>query len=283
MKKIFTLLNIFIFMFLFASASMASTKALADKVSKSVAATMKKNNGVDVNVKVDVLKKIDKPAGFYFVKLSFYEKKNPKVLAAEQYIFTDGSYMLPDILKVEDMSSLTKELSFEFSTKNINVKGLTPILGNPKAKNVVIEVSDFQCPYCIRANEYLHEKLKNRNDVVVYMMHFPLRNMHPKAEILAKIFEAGMELGKNFANELYNPENHKKSDVELINEFANKSGNATKFKALVSSDAIKNKVLNAEKHAKDLGIQSTPVLFFNGKMVVGFDRPLIDKAISEFK
>ena len=284
MKKITNLLLIFLFVFISSSFSIAASEAeIRNSLSKNIASSMKIRNGVDVIVKVDILKKIDKPQGYYFIKLSFYDKKNPRELAGEQFIFSDGSYIIPDIMNVKDMGSLSKELSFEFSKRDVNVNGLTPILGKAGAKNVIIEVSDFQCPYCIKANEYLHNKLKNRNDVVVYLMHFPLRNMHPKAEILAKIFEAGMALGKNFGNELYNVANHGKSDVVLINEFATKSGNPKKFKELVASEQIKNKVLNAEKQAKELGISSTPTLFVNGKMISGFDTVLIDKAISEFK
>lgn len=284
MKKVTNLLLIFLFVFISSSFSIAASEAeIINSLSKNIASSMKIRNGVDVIVKVDILKKIDKPQGYYFIKLSFYDKKNPKELAGEQFIFSDGAYIIPDIMNVEDMGSLAKELSFEFSKRDVNVNGLTPILGKAGAKNVIIEVSDFQCPYCIKANEYLHNKLKNRNDVVVYLMHFPLRNMHPKAEILAKIFEAGMALGKNFGNELYNVANHGKSDVVLINEFATKSGNPKKFKELVASEQIKNKVLNAEKQAKELGISSTPTLFVNGKMISGFDTVLIDKAISEFK
>ncbi len=284
MKKFTNLLLIFLFVFISSSFSIAASEAeIINSLSKNIASSMKIRNGVDVIVKVDILKKIDKPQGYYFIKLSFYDKKNPKELAGEQFIFSDGAYIIPDIMNVKDMGSLAKELSFEFSKRDVNVNGLTPILGKAGAKNVIIEVSDFQCPYCIKANEYLHNKLKNRNDVVVYLMHFPLRNMHPKAEILAKIFEAGMALGKNFGNELYNVSNHGKSDVVLINEFATKSGNPKKFKELVASEQIKNKVLNAEKQAKELGISSTPTLFVNGKMISGFDTVLIDKAISEFK
>lgn len=284
MKKVTNLLLIFLFVFISSSFSIAASEAeIINSLSKNIASSMKIRNGVDVIVKVDILKKIDKPQGYYFIKLSFYDKKNPKELAGEQFIFSDGAYIIPDIMNVKDMGSLAKELSFEFSKRDVNVNGLTPILGKAGAKNVIIEVTDFQCPYCIKANEYLHNKLKNRNDVVVYLMHFPLRNMHPKAEILAKIFEAGMALGKNFGNELYNVANHGKSDVVLINEFATKSGNPKKFKELVASEQIKNKVLNAEKQAKELGISSTPTLFVNGKMISGFDTVLIDKAISEFK
>lgn len=268
---------------LFASAALAASEAeVKSKLSKSIVESMK-GRGMDVNVKIDVLKKMDVPAGYYFLKLTFYDKKKPDAVAGEQYIFSDGDFVTQDFLRASDMGSIAKDLSFELSEREVDITGLTPIIGRPGAKNVIVEVTDFQCPFCIKTNEYLHNKLKGRGDVVVYIMHFPLRNMHPKAEILAKIFEAGVLMGKNFGNELYDSVNHNMSDVQLIDKYAAKSGDAKRFKQLVSSKEVADKVLAAEARAKSMEVRSTPTLFINGKTISGFDIPLMDKAISEFK
>ena len=43
-------------------------------------------------------------------------------------------------------------------------------------------------------------------------------------------------------------------------------------------------IINAQmKKASDLGISSTPVFFINGRKIMGFNPPQIDKAISNFK
>ena len=283
MKKLKVFFTVLLCAGLFTSSASASSETdLTNKLSRSIAESMK-GRGMDVNVKIDVLKKMGTPAGYYFLKLTFYDKKKPDTVAGEQFVFSDGDFIVQDFLRASDMGSIAKDLSYEFSVKEIDVTGLTPIMGKAGAKNVIVEVSDFQCPFCIKANEYLHSKLKNRRDVVVYMMHFPLRNMHPKAELLAKIFEAGAMMGKNFGNELYESVNHKMSDAQLLDKYAARSGDAVKFKQLVASKEVADKVLVAEERAKDLGVSSTPTLFINGKTISGFDVPLMEKAISEFK
>ena len=282
MKKITFLFSLFFCAMVLVSSSFAATESeVRSKLSKSIVESMKAR-GLDVIVKIDFLKKMDEPAGYYFMKLTFFDKKSPDKVAGEQYLFSDGNFIVEDFLRAKDMSSIAKDLNFEFSARDLDVSGLTPIIGSVGAKNVIVEVTDFQCPYCIKANEYLHNKLKNRNDVVVYMMHFPLRNMHPKAELLAKIFEAGAAMGKNFGNELYKPSVHEKSEIQLINDYALKSGDEKRFKELVASKEIADKVLKAEAKVKEMNIGSTPTIFINGKMISGFDIPLIDKAISEF-
>ena len=283
MKKIAVFFGVLLFAAVFASESVAASQAdITNALTKSIVNNMK-GIGLDVNVKIDFLKKIDNPKGYYFIKLTFYDKKSPDKVAGEQYLFTDGNFIVQDFLRASDMSSIAKDLTFELSAKDIDVSGLSPIMGTPGAKNVIIEVTDFQCPFCIKANEYLHNKLKNRKDVVVYVIHFPLRGMHPKAELLAKIFEAGISMGKNFGNELYDSKIHEMSDIDIINYFAKKSGDDRKFQTLVSSKEIGDKVLSAEAKAKEMNISSTPTVFINGKMVSGFDVPLMEKAISEFK
>jgi protein-disulfide isomerase len=57
--------------------------------------------------------------------------------------------------------------------------------GNPDAKVVVIEFSDFQCPYCRRHTEETQPQLDTTfvetNQVMWVFKHFPL-NIHPQAE-----------------------------------------------------------------------------------------------------
>lgn len=71
--------------------------------------------------------------------------------------------------------------------------------GNPEAKVVVIEFSDFQCPYCRRHVEetqaLLDETFVDTDQVLWVFKHFPL-NFHPQAEAASVAAECAADQGK---------------------------------------------------------------------------------------
>lgn len=82
------------------------------------------------------------------------------------------------------------------------------IRGNKKAKVVVIEYSDFQCPFCQRVHPTYKQILETYGDDVMWVYrHFPL-SFHPKAMPAALASECAYEQGGNdafwkFADELF--------------------------------------------------------------------------------
>ncbi len=239
--------------------------------------TFKMRKMQDVTAKVTVLEELKKPAGFYFLKVKIDDKKNNRKVT--QYVISDGTYLLPDIVDLKKHSSLLKDLTYKYDVYDIDTKGLSFVGGNKDAKNIIIKVSDFQCPFCKKAAADLEKKLKGRNDYALYMMNFPLA-MHKQAMLRAKILEAGLKMNKNFLYELFKVN---KSDDELIKYFGEKTGDLAKFKEILNSKEIEDRIKAQMKKASDLGISSTPVFFINGRKIMGFNPPQIDKAIANFK
>lgn len=282
MRKYLLLPVVLVICAVFSVASFAADNFDKDAFAKNVGETFKKR-GQDVDVKVDILKKMDSPAGYFFLKLTFIDKMTGKA-AGEQNMFSDGKFIVQDFLEAKTMDSLGKSLAFAYTPKvYIDLTKLSPVLGKPGAKNVIVEVTDFQCPFCVQANDYLHKKLKNRNDVVLYIMHLPLRQIHPRAEILAKVFEAGLLMNQNFLNDLYDKANGDLTEVEIIDKYAKKTTNPEEFKEHIASKAVADKVQASEEQSLALNVRATPAMFINGKLISGLDMPLIDKAIGDFK
>ena len=67
--------------------------------------------------------------------------------------------------------------------------------GNPSAPIVLVEYSDFQCPYCVRSHKKIQALVEGRDDVALIYKHLPLR-MHPAAVPAALAAEAAAEQGK---------------------------------------------------------------------------------------
>jgi protein-disulfide isomerase len=81
----------------------------------------------------------------------------------------------------------------------ISIQG-APALGNEAAKVVVIEFSDFQCPYCGKFARDTFEMIQERyiapGQVRYVFRHFPLDDAHPKAFKAAEAAECANQQGK---------------------------------------------------------------------------------------
>lgn len=246
---------------------------------------MKDKKITNLSIDVKVLKQLNDPKGLYFVKMTLKEAKSGRT--QDQFVFTDGKYIYPEVIKADTQMNIKDEILYNATPSvKLDMSKATFMEGNKNSKNIIVKVSDFQCPYCRRAYQAIHEIMKQSGkDAAVYMIQLPLA-IHPKAVIYAKIFEAGLLVGKNFGAELYNTDQKTDalSDAKLTALFAAKTKNPTKFKQLVASKEIAAKV-NAEAAyaSKTLGITGTPVIYFNGKPVAGFNIDMYLLAIKGLK
>jgi len=69
--------------------------------------------------------------------------------------------------------------------------------GPENAKVVLVEYSDFECPYCVRAYPTVKQILETYpNDVKVVYRQFPLVSLHPNAQKAAEASECAGDQGK---------------------------------------------------------------------------------------
>jgi glutaredoxin len=240
----------------------------------------KKRGFKDIDLTIKKIKDVEILKNFYFFRVDIIDKERNR--QSTQYIISNGKYLIPDVIDLKNNDSLIKELAFEYDITDIDVSKLTFVKGNKNSKNIIIDVSDFQCPFCRKAHSYLNEKLAGKKDYALYMMHVPL-SIHDKAMLYAKIFEAGLMLNKNFSDELYSGNYDNLKDAEIIDKFAQLSGNPEEFKRLVNDKKIEEKIVQSNNYASTLGINSTPVIFFNGRKVEGYNTKLIDKGVELLK
>src|SRR3989338_5570869 len=71
------------------------------------------------------------------------------------------------------------------------------VRGNPKGKVVIIEYSDFECPFCGRHVPTINQILDQYGDDVKFIYrHFPLTSIHPNAQKAGEASECAAEQGK---------------------------------------------------------------------------------------
>lgn len=85
----------------------------------------------------------------------------------------------------------------QLATNPQAVIGDSPTTGASSAKIVLVEFSDFECPFCSQASKTLQEFMtKHQDEVKLVYKHFPLSAIHPEALPAAKAAWAADKQGK---------------------------------------------------------------------------------------
>lgn len=136
--------------------------------------------------------------------------------------------------------------------------GDSPTIGATQSKTVLIEFSDFECPYCAEAHKKLKDLLaKYPNKFTLVYKHFPLYQIHEQALPAATAAWAAFQQGKfwEYHDALFT--NQKQLGETLYLDTAKKLKlNLTKFASdrKLAIKPIQNDLLLAQK----LGLGGTP-------------------------
>ncbi|MEH2373498.1 DsbA family protein [Nostoc sp.] len=157
----------------------------------------------------------------------------------------------------------------DLKTNPQTVIGKSPTTGSTQSKTVLIEFSDFQCPYCAEAHKTLKELLVNYPDKLrLVYKNFPLISIHSEALPAAAAAWAAYQQGKfwEYHDALFT--NQKQLGEALYLDIAKKLNlNLGKFKSdlTLATPAIKNDIQLAEK----LAVPGTPFFVINSPTFSG--------------
>jgi len=145
-----------------------------------------------------------------------------------------------------------------------------PARGPAGARVTVVLFSDFQCPFCGRANPTLKQvEEAYGKDVRIVWKHQPLP-MHPEALPAALAAEAAREQGKfwQMHDKLF--ENQRALGAAAYEGFARDLGlDVPRFKASMADPKLKERVSADQQLATKVGASGTPTFFVNGDRIVG--------------
>ena len=146
------------------------------------------------------------------------------------------------------------------------------VKGNSGSKIVLVEYSDFQCPACAAYHPVVKQLVEEfGNDVAFVYRHFPLRQIHPNADLSARAAEAAGAQGKFWEMHDLLFENQKewsnqKNAVDSFVKYAESLGlSSEQFKSDIDSKEVKQKVNEDYNGGTSLKISGTPTFFLNGK------------------
>lgn len=143
--------------------------------------------------------------------------------------------------------------------------------GAEQAKVVIIEFSDFQCPFCAKVQPTLDGVLEIYGDRVrLIYRHFPLTKIHPDALKAAVAAEAAGNQGKfwEMHDKLY--QNQEKLTVNDLRKYAQELGlDMERFDKDLDSPQLEEKVLQDKADGLKAGVKGTPGFFINGTYISG--------------
>jgi protein-disulfide isomerase len=145
-----------------------------------------------------------------------------------------------------------------------------PALGPATAPVTIVEFSDFQCPFCERAEPTVKQIIQKYGDKVrLVYVDFPLP-MHSHALDAAKAGQCAEEQGKfwPYHDQLF--ANQSKLAPADLKATAQKVGlDRAKFDACFDQAKTEPIVQHELEQGKALGIDGTPTFYVNGRQLVG--------------
>jgi protein-disulfide isomerase len=139
------------------------------------------------------------------------------------------------------------------------------IRGNKNAKVILVEYSDFECPFCARFHPTMEQVMEEYGDDVAWVYrHYPL-SFHPNAQAAAEASECvAAQLGDtgfwSFADAISEVTNTDgKLSEDAIQETAQAVGvNMTTFNTCLDSGQMAEKVKNQMAGGSTAGVTGTP-------------------------
>lgn len=152
----------------------------------------------------------------------------------------------------------------------IEVAADEPARGPVDAPIVVVEYSDFECPYCVRAQPSIAQVLEAYGDRVRHVYRdFPLA-MHEYANIAAQAAQCAAEQEQFWAYHDVLFANARELRPEDLHSYAAEIGlNADQFSQCLQSGRHAEGVMADMASGQAHGVSGTPAFFINGRLISG--------------
>jgi protein-disulfide isomerase len=185
----------------------------------------------------------------------------------------------------QDAERMEKELA---NPIKVEIDKDRAVSGDRKAPIVIVEFSDFQCPYCKKGYEIVEGlKKKYGKKLVVFFRNFPL-DFHPNAMPAAKRFEAiALQSAKKayeYHDKVFEKQDRLVAEGEkFLDEVAQGlKVNMKKMKTDMDGPKVKERIEKDMAMARELGITGTPGFIVSGVTLKGaYPQEQFEKVIDQ--
>jgi thiol:disulfide interchange protein DsbC len=154
----------------------------------------------------------------------------------------------------KDGKNLTMERRDELAALKLAQIPLDKAVKIGNGQKAVVLFTDPDCPYCRKVSEYL----KTADNITQYVFFYPLKQLHPNAEIKVMYILSQKDPGKAYQ--------------DVMSGMLDKT-NAGKMK---TDEKAASRLAEHIAVANKVGVGGTPVMWINGKYVAGANMPMIE-------
>jgi protein-disulfide isomerase len=227
----------------------------------------------DQSIKVEVAD--PKPApmeGFY--EISIHASKDKASQDLVYYVSKDGATI------IQGMVYQTAENPFKPDLDKLKgITALSPNYGTQGAPVVIVEFSDFECPFCKEEAKTLRSNLQSTypKEVHLYHLDFPLEAVHPWARAAAGAGRCILKQNSDAYWAFYDWIYEHQADITADNlktkilDWAktNDKIDTLKLTRCIDTKETDDEVAMEMEQAKNLQINQTPFFFVNGRRMAG--------------
>ncbi len=165
-----------------------------------------------------------------------------------------------------------------------------PFWGNPQASVVIVEFSDFQCPYCRQNHPALQQLRATYADKIKFIYRdFPLTAIHPESMIAAQAASCAhdQQMFWPYHDVLFARQNEYTTVDELVGYAAELELDTERFRTCLTSEKYKTEAEQDLQEGIRFGVKGTPTFFINGLRlngVITYDTmtAVIDRYLDKF-
>ena len=160
---------------------------------------------------------------------------------------------------------------FDAPRRDIALASTDPSLGDPSAPVTIVEFSDFQCPFCRQVAPTLKQVRDKYGDKVrIVWKDFPLTQIHPEAFKAAEAAHCAGDQGRfwEYHDRLF--ANQEALEPDSLKSYASNLGlDVAAFTTCLDSSKHGPRVGEGVSQGTRLGVNSTPTVYVNGRMLSG--------------
>jgi protein-disulfide isomerase len=152
-----------------------------------------------------------------------------------------------------------------------DVKAEGPVRGSATAPITIVEFSDFECPFCSRAEETLRKVRDVYGDRVrLVFRDYPLPS-HRGSPKAAEAAHCADEQGKfwEMHDRLFSKNGVQQTETELRKAAADVGLDEVAFSRCFASGKYASTWKSSQEEGLRAGVGSTPTFFLNGRMIIG--------------
>ena len=187
-----------------------------------------------------------------------YILENPEIIIESLERFTANQ-------KEKEKESFVNILNSFYDSK---VYEDLPRIGNLDSKLIIVEFVDYNCGYCKKTLPTISKLMKNFDNIQIVFIDYPI--LSESSEIAARAALAANEQNAYFQYHTILLNNTKSINEEFLYKIAKDlSLDIKKFKKDISSEKIKNNIIQNIQFANSLKIRGTPTFIIKNQILPG--------------